>query len=258
MTYRNILTEKKNKMGIIIINRPEVRNAMNGETWQELMQASMGFDADPEVAVILYSGTGDKAFIAGADLNSLKTRTALETMEGYNSGVTAAIEKLSKPTIAVINGYALGGGLEVALACDIRIAGSGAKLGQTELNVGILPGAGGTQRLARVVGLGMAKEMIFTGKIIDAEEALRIGLVNHVVPQEKLWDAAEKMAQSIAVKSPIVLKMAKIVVNGGAEVDLASGLLLEKVGQSFVFGTDDHMEGITAFLEKRTPEFTGK
>ena len=162
-----ILVEKKDFVGTITVNRPDVRNALNNEAWQGLHEAFIALDHDDDIRVIIVTGAGDKAFIAGADVNVLKTRSSVETFYGKNSRIVTDIEMVSKPTIAMINGFCLGGGLEVAMACDIRIAGDDAKLGQTELNVGILPGAGGTQRLARYVGLGKAKELIFTGKIIN-------------------------------------------------------------------------------------------
>ena len=253
-----MLAEKKDGIGIITINRPEVRNALNKEAWELLSKAFKDFDNDESVRVIIVTGAGDKAFVAGADLNALKKRNAVQTFYGENPQFVLGIENTSKPTIAMINGFCLGGGLEVAMACDIRIASDDAKFGQTELNVGILPGAGGTQRLARLVGLGKAKELIFTGKIISAQEAKEIGLVNQIVAKESLLFEAMKMAESIAAKSPLVTKIAKVVVNKGFDADLASGLRLETLAQSFVFSTKDHMEGIDAFLEKRAPNFTGE
>lgn len=253
-----ILREKKDSVGIITINRPEVRNALNKEAWYQLREAFAAFDADDEVRVIIVTGAGDKAFIAGADLNMLKVRTSVETFNGKNQQIVTDIEMTSKPTIAMVNGFCLGGGLEVAMACDIRIASDDSKFGQTELNVGFLPGCGGTQRLPRLVGLSKAKELIFTGKLISAQEAEKIGLVNQVVPKSELLAETLKMAESIAAKSSIILKIAKAVVNRGYESDLASGLQAELLGQSLAFSTDDRMEGINAFLEKREPKFTGK
>ena len=253
-----VLREKKDSVGIVAINRPEVRNALNKEAWRQLGEAFAAFDADGEVRVIIVTGAGDKAFIAGADLNVLKTRTSVETFNGENQQIVTDIEMTGKPTIAMVNGFCLGGGLEVAMACDVRIACDDARFGQTELNVGILPGCGGTQRLSRLVGLSKAKELIFTGKLITAQEAERIGLVNQVVPKGELLAETLKMAESIAAKSPIVLKLAKAVINRGFESDLASGLQAELLAQSLVFSTDDHMEGIEAFLGKREAKFTGK
>ncbi|MGE4589306.1 MAG: enoyl-CoA hydratase/isomerase family protein [Acidaminococcaceae bacterium] len=258
MDHDKVLVDIKDNIALITINRPEVRNALDYETWRILQKTFLELDADPDVYVIMVTGAGDKAFVAGADLNSLKVRSAVTTFNGESPRIVTSIEQVSKPTIAIINGFALGGGLELAMACDIRIAGKKAKLGQTEINVGILPGAGGTQRLTRLVGTAKAKEMIFTGKIISAEEAEKIGLVNLVVEQEDLMQAAWSMAGEIAAKSQITLQVAKQVINQGAETDLSTGLMIEKLGQSFVFGTEDHLEGICAFLDKRKPSFKNK
>lgn len=257
MSSDMILIEKKDKIGLITINRPEVRNALNREAWALLADAFTGLDGDDSIAVIVVTGAGDKAFVAGADLNALKVRTAAQTFDGETPSIVARIEQVTKPTIAAINGFTFGGGLELALACDIRICSKNAKLGQTEINVGILPGAGGTQRLSRAVGLAKAKELIFTGKAISADEAEKIGLVNQVVDQAELMNVVFAMAQEIATKSPVTLKVAKQVINQGATTDLATGLALERLGQSFIFGTHDHLEGINAFLEKRKPDFKG-
>lgn len=253
-----ILTEKQGFIGTITVNRPEVRNALNNEAWLELHEAFNSLDQDDEIRVIILTGAGEKAFIAGADLNALKTRSSVETFYGKNQHVVTDIEMVSKPTIAMINGFCLGGGLEVALACDIRIACEEAKFGQTELNVGILPGCGGTQRLTRLVGLGKAKELVFTGKIITAQEAEKIGLVNYVVPRNELLTEALSLANSIAAKSPVIVKIAKLVINRGNESDIVSGLQTELLAQSLAFSTEDHLEGINAFLEKREPKFKGK
>jgi len=258
MDGKKVLIESKGSVALITINRPEVRNALDTETWRLLQQAFLELEADSSVKVIMVTGSGDKAFVAGADLNSLKTRSAVATFYGESPKIMSQIEKISKPTIAIINGFALGGGLELAMACDIRIASRKARLGQTEINVGILPGAGGTQRLPRLVGMAKAKEMIFTGKIISAEDAEKIGLVNQVVEPEVLLATAWAMADEIAAKSQITIQVAKQVVAQGANTDLVTGLMLEKLGQSFIFGTEDHMEGICAFLEKRNPNFKNK
>ena len=258
MAEQPIIIEKKESIGIITINRPEVRNALNKEAWVQLRDAFIALDKDADVRVIVVTGAGDKAFVAGADLNVLKVRSSVETFYGETPGYVDEIQEVSKPTIAMINGFCMGGGLEVALGCDIRIASDDAKIGQTEINVGILPGCGGTQRLSRVVGLAKAKELIFTGKVISAQEAERIGLVNQVVVKAELLAETMKMAQSIAAKSPLTINVAKKVVNKGFDTDLASGLRMEKFAQSFVFSTQDHLEGINSFLEKRDPKFQGK
>ncbi|MDR2005800.1 MAG: enoyl-CoA hydratase/isomerase family protein [Acidaminococcales bacterium] len=258
MTENCILTEKKDSVGLITVNRPKVRNALNNQAWEELHAAFLSLEKDAAVRVVIVTGAGDKAFVAGADLNMLKERSSVETFCGAIPGFARDIANLRKPTIAMINGFALGGGLELAMACDIRIASDDAQFGQTEANVGILPGYGGTQRLARLIGLGRAKELVFTGRIISAPEAEKIGLVNRVVPKAELWAETMKMAESIAAKSPLITRAAKLVMNSGAESDLPGALDLELFAQSFAFSTQDHLEGINAFLEKREARFTGK
>lgn len=253
-----IQVERKGALALIIINRPEVRNALDVPTWGELSKVFCELEGDSSINVILITGAGNKAFVAGADLNSLYKRSSLETLEGTVPKAITAIAKSKKPTIAVLNGYTMGGGLELALACDLRIASTNAKLGQTESNVGILPGGGGTQRLARLVGVGKAKELIFTGKVISADEAKNIGLVNQVYPQENLLDEAFALGELIAKKSPLILRIAKKVIDEGLEINLSAALELEAFAQSFVFTTGDHLEGIGAFLEKRQPEYKGK
>lgn len=258
MEWQNILLTVQEGILIITINRPEVRNALDRQTWLELKAAIERARHDPEVKVVIITGAGDKAFAAGADVNALKERSMVETLNGENQAILSELENLEKPVIAAINGYALGGGCELALACDIRIAAENARLGQTELNLGFMPGAGGTQRLTRLVGIGKAKELIFTGDIIDAATAERIGLVNKVVPVEELMPAAIAMAKKMITKGPLALRMAKIVINGGSSTHLVTGLLIEKLGQTVLFGTEDHLEGINAFLEKRSPQFQGR
>ncbi len=253
-----VLVSIENGIAVVTINRPEVRNAVDKETWGLLRKTFENLDSNRDVRAIIVTGAGEKAFVAGADLNSLKVRSVLETLDSENNAVVRAIEKVSKPTIAAINGYCLGGGCEIALACDIRIAAEKAKIGQTELNVGILPGAGGTQRLRNLVGQGKAMEMILTGEPVSAQEAYEIGLVNKVVPLDKLMEEAMSMAKKIAEKSPVVTKLAKRAIQNGADLPIDTGLLIEILSQSVVFSTKDHLEGINAFLEKRKPEYTGE
>lgn len=254
----NIITEKKEGIGFIWINRPEVLNALNQEVWREVGAAFAQLDDDDEVNVIIISGKGDKAFVAGSDANYLKKRSSIETLDCETMQIVIKIAATRKPTIAAVNGYSLGGGCELALACDIRIASDRAKMGQTEINLGIIPGAGGTQRLARMVGVGKALELILCGAVVDAAEAEKIGLVNKVVPHEKLMEEAIAMANKIKAKSPIVVRLAKAAVKNGYGTNMESGLLIESLYQAFAFSTADHMEGIDAFLEKRTPQYTGK
>lgn len=253
-----VLVNIEDNIAIVTINRPEVLNAVDKETWKLIRENFEALDKNNEVRVIIITGAGNKAFVAGADLNSLKVRTVLETIDSENSAVVRLIENVGKPTIAAINGFCLGGGCEISMACDIRISCDSAKLGQTELNVGILPGAGGTQRLRNLVGQGKAMEMILTGDLISAEEACRIGLVNKVVPLENLMEEAKKIAKKIASKSPIAVKLAKKAVQKGADIPIDIGLLIEVLSQSVMFSTNDHLEGINAFLEKRKPNYTGE
>lgn len=253
-----LLVKIEDNIALVTINRPEVRNALDKETWGLLRETFTSLDNDPEVRVIILTGAGEKAFVAGADLNSLKVRTVLETMDSENNAIVRLIEKVSKPIIAAVNGFCFGAGCEIAQASDIRIASPNAKFGQTELNVGILPGGGGTQRLRNLVGQGKAMEMILTGDPINADEAYRIGLINKVVPLENLIEEAMNIAKKIAVKSPIAVKLAKRAVQSGADVPIDTGLLIEVLSQSVMFSTEDHLEGINAFLEKRTPDYSGK
>ena len=259
MDYKNLLFQKDGSIAIITLNRPEVHNALDPQTWSELRAAIGECRCDPEVRVVIITGAGGKAFAAGADIRALRERLALEVLKGEAQEVLNEIENLDKPVIAAIDGYALGGGCELALACDIRIATSRSKFGQPEVNLGIIPGAGGTQRLTRLVGPGKAKELIFTGDIITAQEAKEIGLVNKVVDSpEELLPAAKAMAQKIIQKGPVAVSLAKLAINTGANVDLRSGLAVERLAQTVAFYTEDRIEGTTAFLEKRPPQFQGK
>ncbi|RKO65499.1 enoyl-CoA hydratase/isomerase family protein [Desulfofundulus salinus] len=258
MGFKNLILEKEEGIAVATVNRPEVRNALNRETWQEINSLIDQVEKDEEIQVLIFTGAGDKAFVAGADVASLKERTMLETFVNENQAILNRLANMEKVTIAAINGYALGGGCELALACDLRVAAENARLGQPELNLGILPGAGGTQRLARLVGIGNAKELILTGEIIDAAEAYRIGLVNKVVPAGEAVRAAKEMAQKIMAKGPLAVRFAKAVINWGSNVSLESGLIMERLAQTILFGTEDHLEGLTAFLEKRRPVYKGR
>ena len=242
----------------IAFNRPEVRNVLNQEIWKEVRDAFVTHDNDDEVQVIIITGNGDKAFVAGSDLNYLKARTKIQTLDRETPLILNQIEAVKKPTIAAINGFALGGGCELTLACDIRIASDRAKMGQTEINVGIIPGAGGTQRLPRLVGLGKGLELILTGAVIDAAEAEKIGLVNKVVSHEKLMEEATAVANRIKSKSPVIVRLAKAAIKSGYAADMNTALLMESLYQTIAFSTSDHEEGIDAFLEKREPKFTGE
>ncbi len=260
MEFKNILIEKKDKLEVITINRPNVLNALNDETISELHRALREIFKDEQVRVVILTGAGEKAFVAGADIGELKVCDALS---GHRKSINGQrllyhIENMEQVAIAAINGFALGGGCELALACDIRIASENAKLGQPEVNLGVIPGYGGTQRMARLVGKGKAKELIFTGDMIDAAEALRIGLVEKVVPPAELMKTAQEMAAKIISKGPLAIKAAKRAINLGLDVDLKSGLEYEAMEFSAICATEDKTEGTAAFLEKRKPNFKGK
>ncbi|MGK7310878.1 MAG: enoyl-CoA hydratase/isomerase family protein [Candidatus Longimicrobiales bacterium M2_2A_002] len=259
MEFETLRVEVADRVATITVDRPEKRNALNGQVRRELIEALDGLEGDADVRVIVITGAGEKAFIAGADIGELAERTSLEqraAMEGRR--VFTVIAELGKPVIAAINGYALGGGCELALACDLRIAARGARLGQPEVNLGILPGGGGTQRLPRLVGLGRAMRLILTGELIDAEEAERIGLVDVLVDDDELAHRTRELATSIATHSPVALKLIKEAVRASAEMPLAAGLELERELFITAFSSEDRSEGIRAFLEKRTPEFEGR
>lgn len=258
MSFKNLLLNKEDGVATIIINRPDVRNALNRETWLELREAIKDVGMDNGVKVAVITGAGDKAFVGGADIKGLSERSMFETLEWEAIDILSELENLKKPVIAAVNGFALGGGCELAMACDIRIASENAKFGQPEVGLGIIPGAGGTQRLPRLVGKGKAKELIFTGDIIDAREAERIGLVNKVVPQEELMNAVKGMTKKIMGKGHLAVRLAKEAINAGMEMDLEKALLLERIAQTVIFSSEDRAEGLSAFLEKRKPAFKGE
>ena len=259
MNYENILYEVKNGILYLALNRPDVRNALSPEMWSEIRDAVAHAAQDPEVRVVIVYGKGGKALASGADIRELHDRDYMKQMEGTATLSLKALEDLCKPTICAVNGYALGGGCELAMACDIRVATKRSKFGQPETGLGIMPGAGGTQRLARLVGLGMAKELIFTGRIITAEEAQSIGLVNHVTEDDEaaLMACAEELAGMILKKGPVATSLAKLCINMGYDTDINTGLMIEKLAQTLAFSTQDRKEGTAAFLEKRTADFKG-
>ncbi|WP_249870390.1 enoyl-CoA hydratase/isomerase family protein [Oceanobacillus saliphilus] len=258
MEYETIILTKEDKVATITLNRPEVRNALNGKTVQEISAALETIEKDDNIGVIIFTGKGEKSFAAGADINQLTKRSSMDAFApGSMTDVYRRIENSKKATIAAINGYALGGGLELALACDIRIASENVKLGLPELNLAVIPGAGGTQRLSRIVGKGRALDMILTGEFLVADEAKAIGLVSSIVPQEVLLEKAKEKADRINQKGPIAVQMAKLTVNKGHEVDMDTALMIENLAQAVLYGTEDKVEGTTAFLDKRTAVFTG-
>lgn len=244
-------------VGIITINRPEVLNALNGQVFMELEALFQELNESPNVRVLILTGAGNRAFAAGSDVSEFAGCSFLEARQISirNNRVQNFIEKFPRPVIAAINGFALGGGLELAMCCDVRIASSNAKFGQPEINLGFVPGGGGTQRLSRLVGAGVAKELLYSGKVISAPRAYEIGLVNQVVAGEELMSAAIEMANQFKQKSLVILEYTKIAVNQGIELSLEAGLRLETELWAESFATQDHHEGINAFLEKRKAKF---
>jgi len=260
MGYENLLYEVKDQIARITVNRPNVLNALNRKTVEELGASLDAARQDDSVRVVILSGAGEKAFVAGADINELAKRTPVDGPDFAHFGQTVLhkLETLGKPSIAAINGFALGGGCELALACTMRIASKNAKLGQPEVKLGILPGYGGTQRLPRLCGKGVAHEMILTGEMITAEEALRVGLVNRVVEQAELISTAEAVAKKIIANAPLAVKYAMEAVERGVEMPQEEGLYLEAALFGLCCATDDMHEGTRAFLEKRPAKFQGR
>ena len=260
MTYENILYEKKAAIATITINRPKVLNALNLATMEELRAAFTEARDDKEVRVVILTGAGEKAFVAGADINELAKHNPIEAKEYTHRGqsVLDLIENLGKPVIACINGFALGGGCEIAMSCAMRLASENAKLGQPEVKLGIMAGYGGTQRLPRLVGKGLAMQILLTGEMITAQEAHRIGLVNEVVPPAELLPRAEAIAQKIIANAPLAVQYTMEAVNKGMEMALPEALYLEATLFGMCCATEDKKEGTTAFLEKRPAQFKGK
>lgn len=257
--YKNIKYEVKGNLGYLTINRPKALNALNTEVLSELADALKEIEADDAVKAVIVTGEG-KAFVAGADIAQMSKLNAVEGRAMMQAGhkVMNTIDQMPKPFIAAVNGFALGGGCELAMACDIRIASSKAKFGQPEVGLGIIPGFCGTQRLSRLVGKGMAKYLIYSAEMINAEEAFRIGLVEKVVEPDALMEAAEKLANTIASKAPIAVAQAKIAINNGFDMDLKSASQLEVEATTVCFGSEDQKEGMAAFLEKRAPEWKNR
>jgi enoyl-CoA hydratase len=253
-----IRVDVSESIATLTIDRPAVKNALNLETVNEVRAALTALAANHDVGVLIITGGGESAFVSGADINDIRARGRDEGLAAINSSLFAEIERFPRPTIAAINGYALGGGCELALACDIRIASDTAKFGQPELGLGIIPGAGGTQRLPRLIGMGRAKYLILTGDIVDAKQALEIGLVSAVTPPGQLQIRARELAKKILRQGPLAARLAKVALNASARVDMDSGLLIETLAQALCYSSDDKLEGTTAFLDKRKAKFTGR
>jgi enoyl-CoA hydratase len=260
LTLANVLYEKKGAIAYVTVNRPKVLNALDTPTWKDMRTAFEDAQNDVTVRGVILTGAGDKAFIAGADISELAHASTVdaERLSRFGQGVLDLIENLGKPVIAAVNGFALGGGCETAMACTIRIAVDTAKFGQPEVALGLIPGGGGTQRLPRLVGKGLALQLILSGEMISAQEAYRIGLVNEIVPAVDLVTRAEAILRKIASNAPIAVRFALEAVNKGVETSQSEGLLLEASYFGLCAATEDKQEGTSAFLEKRAPQFHGR
>jgi enoyl-CoA hydratase len=260
LSYENLLLETRDRVARVTVNRPDKLNALNDQTLAELDDAFAALGADPEVGGVVVTGAGEKAFVAGADIAELADGGPRESRDRSHRGqrVFDRIESLGKPVVAAINGFALGGGCELALACHVRIASQRARLGTPEVKLGLICGYGGTQRLPRLVGRGRALELLLTGEMVDAEEALRIGLVNRVVPPGELLGVADGLLRQMLANGPLALRLTLEAVAGGADMPLAGALAHEAALFGVVSGSEDMREGTRAFLEKRPPRFTGK
>lgn len=259
MAFQNILFDVQDRVALITINRPKSLNALNPETLEELKQAVQNVREDDTIRVVVLTGAGDKSFVAGADISEFPKMNPLQARLFAQKGqdVFFSLEDLPKPVIACVNGFALGGGLELAMSCDFIYASEKAKFGQPEINLGILPGFGGTQRLARLVGRAKAKELCMTGEMIDAPTALQLGLVAKVFPHESLVEETLKIAKGLATRSALALRAIKFVIDRGVDADLKAGCLLEAEAFGLCFASEDAREGALAFLEKRKPQFKG-
>lgn len=260
MAYENLLVEVSERIATITFNRPKALNALNPQTVRELGAALEEVSNREDAGVVLLTGAGEKAFVAGADISVMKGFTTLEALDFALLGqrVLSFLESMPQPVIGVINGFALGGGCEVAMACDMLIAADTARFGQPEVNLGIIPGYGGTQRLPRLVGRNLAKELVLTGEMITAQRAYEIGLVNRVVPAADLMPVARETAKKILSRGPVAVRTAKMAMNRGLDLDLGNACALEASLFAAGFSTADRAEGLAAFLEKRKPVFTGK
>ena len=260
MSYKYLLYEKEDGIGVVTINRPQVLNALNIEVYSQLNEMFIEIEQDPEVRVVIITGAGEKAFVAGVDILEMKDKNSVDIERFINIARWAGdrIYNLSKPVIAAINGYAFGGGNELALACDLRIASENAQFGQQEINVGVVPGGGAIPRLTQLVGMARAKEIVFTGDVYDAQSALQMGIVNKVVPLDKLMEEAKALARKLLSKSSVTLSYAKKAFNTGIDLNLAAQLDLDECYFARCFATEDQKEGMKAFAEKRKPDFKNK
>jgi enoyl-CoA hydratase len=260
VTYNTLLYQKEDGIGIVTINRPAALNALNGEVYTELYELFQEIEKDAGVRVVILTGSGQKAFAAGSDIVEMQPQSSTE-IHGFVEKARIASDRiysLSKPVIAAINGYALGGGCELTMCCDLRIASENARFGQPEINVGVIPGAGGTQRLTRLIGITRAKELLYTGDMIDARTALAMGLVNKVVPSDSLMTEAKELAKKLWTKSSRIISLVKKSATSGVNMSLPDGLDLEAQCFALCFATEDQKEGMKAFMEKRKPDFKNR
>jgi len=258
ITVETLLVDKADGIALVTVNRPDVRNALSREVLADLHTVLADLRDDDSVGAVVFTGAGEKSFIAGADISQVRGYTMITGLEGAMQRAFDEVEAFEKPTIAAVNGFALGGGCELAMACDIRIASSTARFGLPETNLSVLPGAGGTQRLARLVGVGRAIEMVLTGRFLTAADAERYGLVTSVVEPGELLDQARATAASILAKGPVAVRLAKLVIRAGMDTDLRTGQVIERLAQTILYSTDDKAEGANAFLEKRPAQFRGR
>lgn len=257
-TYETLLVEVADRVAVVTLNRPGVRNAINARVQADLRAALAEMREDDGVGLVVLTGAGDKAFAAGADIGQLQDYDLHTGLASSMQRLYDEVEAFEKPTIAAVNGYALGGGCELAMACDIRIAASTARFGLPETNLSVLPGAGGTQRLARLVGVGRAIDLILTGRMLSAGDALAAGLVTRVTEPVELLPSAREVAGSILAKGPLAVRLAKLVIRTGMDADRRTGLVVEQLAQSLLYTTDDKREGAQAFLDKRAPAWSGR
>jgi len=260
MEWKNVLLTAENEIGILTINRPKALNALNTETLREIQAALREIENHPEWKALILTGAGEKAFVAGADIAEMRGMNSMEALNFSKLGhlTLRMIQDLDRPVIAAVNGFALGGGTEIALACDFIYASENAKFGLPETTLGVFPGFGGTQRLPRLIGKGKAKELIFTGKMVSAQEAYGMGLVNRVFPLSSLMEETKRVALQIASNGPVAVRLAKMVIDTGFNLELAEACSLESYAFSITFTTEDQKEGMSAFLEKRKPSYKGR